>query len=81
MGTRSNYLSSFATWDTLIVFLGWMLERKKASLHVHEQAEFGLMQMNTMNQSNCLGVVAMLYAIFEQFRELNLNRSRLQLSK
>ncbi len=41
----------------------------------------GRIWFNTMNLNNCLGIVAMLYAIFEQFRELNLNRSRLQLSK
>ncbi len=51
------------------------------SLHVHEQAEFDSMQMSMMNQNSCLGVIAMLSAIFEQSRELNLNRSRLQLSK
>ncbi len=67
--------------ETLIAFLDWMLERKQASLHKHEQAEFGSMQTNTMNQDNCLGVVAMLSAILEQFGELNLNHSRLQLSK
>ncbi len=80
MGTCLNYLSSFVTWEILIAYLGWMLERKQVSLHVHEQAEFGSMQMKMMNQNNCLGVAAMLYAIFEQFRELNLNHSRLQLS-
>ncbi len=31
------------------------------------------------NQNSCLGVIAMLSAIFKQYRELNLNRSRLQL--
>ncbi len=51
-----------------IVYLRWMLEKKQASLDVHEQAGFGLMLINTMNQNNCLGAIAMLYAIFEQFR-------------
>ncbi len=50
-------------------------------IFVHEQAEFGSMQMKMMNQNNCLGVAAMLYTIFVKFRELNLNHSRLQLSK
>ncbi len=59
----------------------WMLEKKQVSLYVHKQAGFGSMQTNTMNQNNCLGVVAMLSAIFEQLRGLNLNCSRLQGSK
>ncbi len=54
---------------------------KPVSSHVHEQAESGLMQMSRVNQNSYLGVVVMLYAIFEQFRGLNLNRSRSQLSK
>ncbi len=52
---------------------GWTLERKQSSLHVHEQAGFGSMLINRMNQNNCLGAIAMLYVIFDQFRELNLN--------
>ncbi len=44
-------------------------------------AGYGSMQTNTMNLNNCLGVVAMLCAIFEQFSELNLNPTWLQLSK
>ncbi len=63
------------------IIVGWMLEKKPVSSHVHGQAEFGLMQMRMVNQNNCLGVVVMLYATFKQFRGLNLNRSRPQLSK
>ncbi len=65
----------------MIAYLGWMPEQKLVSLQVYEQAKFGSMLMNTMNQNNCLGVVVMLSAILEQFRGLNLNRSRLQLLK
>ncbi len=53
----------FATWETLVAFLGWMLERRQVSLHMHKWAEFGSMQMNMMNPNNCLGVVTMLYAM------------------
>ncbi len=67
--------------ETSIAYLGWMLEKKPVSSHVHEQAESGLIQTSMVNQNSCLGVVVMLYAIFEQFRGLNLNRSRPQLSK
>ncbi len=35
---------------------------------MHVQAESGLMQTSMVNQNSCLGVVVMLYAIFEQFR-------------
>ncbi len=55
--------------------------KKLVSLHVHDQAGFGSTQINTMNQNNCLGIVAILSANFEQFKEFNLNRSRLQLLK
>ncbi len=79
--TLLNCLSSFETWETLIAYLGWMLEKMLVSSHMHEQAGSGLMQMSMVNQNSCLGVVVMLYAIFEQFRGLNLNRSRPQLSK
>ncbi len=72
--THLNYLSLYVTWETLIAHWDWMLEKK----HVHEQAEFGSM---LMNQNNCLGVVVILSAIFEQFRGLNLNHSWLQLLK
>ncbi len=72
MVTCLIYLSSFMTWERSIVYLGWTLERRLVSLHVHEQAGFGSTLINTMN--NCLGAIAMLYAIFEQFRELNLNK-------
>ncbi len=65
----------------MIAYLGWMPEQKLVSLQVYEQGKFGSMLMNTMNQNNCLGVVVMLSAILEQFRGLNLNRSRLQLLK
>ncbi len=81
MVTLLIYLSSYVTWEKSIVYLGWMLERKQASLHVHEQAEFGSTLTKTMNQNNSLGAIPMPSAIFEQFREWNLNRSRLQLSK
>ncbi len=81
MGTLLNYLSSFVTWKTLIAYLGCMLEKRPVSSHVHEQAESGLMKTSMVNQNSCLGIVVMLYAIFEQFRGLNLNRSRPQLSK
>ncbi len=60
IGTHLYYLSSFVTWETLIAFLGWMLERRQVSLHVLEQAGYGSMQTNKMNLNNCLGVVAML---------------------
>ncbi len=79
--TLLNYLSSFVTWKISIEYLGWMLAKRPVSSYVHEQAEFGLMQMSMVNQSNCLGVVLMLYVIFEQFGGLNLNPSSPQLSK
>ncbi len=68
IGTLLNYLSSFVTWETSIPYLGWMLEKRLVSSHVHVQAESGLMQTSMVNQNSCLGVVVMLYAIFEQFR-------------
>ncbi len=38
---------------------GLELVKKQASLHVHEQAGFGLMLINMMNQNNCLGAITM----------------------
>ncbi len=73
MATLINYLSLFVTWVTSIAYLGWMLEKRPVSSHVHDQAESGLMQMSIVNQNSCLGIVVMLYAIFEQFKGLNLN--------
>ncbi len=65
IGKRLNYLSSFVTWETSIAYLDWMLEKKPVLLHVHEQAEFGSMQMSMVNQNICPGAVAMLSANFE----------------
>ncbi len=45
-----------------------MLEKRPVLSNVYEQAESGLTQMSMVNQNSCLGVVVMLYAIFEQFR-------------
>ncbi len=73
MVTLLIYLSLFVTWEKLFVNLGWMLEKLKASLHVHEKADFSLRLINLKNQNSCLGVTAMLSADFEQFREFNLN--------
>ncbi len=50
--------------------------RKEAGFITCAQARFGLTLINTMNQNICLGAIAMLYIIFEQFRELNLNHSK-----
>ncbi len=63
--TFKLHISSFVTWETSIAYLGWMLEKRTVSSHVHEQAESGLMQMSMVNQNNCLGIVVLLYAIFE----------------
>ncbi len=45
-------------WERSIVYLGWMLDKKLVSLHVHGQAAFGSTLINTMNQNNCLGAIA-----------------------
>ncbi len=79
MVTLLTNLCSFVTLEKSIVYLGWMLDLWLASIHVYELADFGLMLINAKNQNSCLGVTAMLSAIFEQFRVLNLNSSRLQL--
>ncbi len=66
LGTPLKYLSSFMIWETLIAYLGWMLEKKPISSHVHEQSESGSTQMSMVNQNSRLGVAVILSAIFKQ---------------
>ncbi len=78
MGTLSNYLSSFVIWDCIFV----LDAGKEAGFITCVRTVRIWFNANEHDEpKNCLGVVVMLYATFKQFRELNLNRSRLQLSK
>ncbi len=53
MVTLLIYLSSFVTWEISIVYLGRMLDQWLASLHVHEQAYFGLMLIRSDCNAIC----------------------------